>query len=56
MSASSLDHLALGGRVEWLASLNTAATPHQNAHRRTSIICTIGPKTNSVEKINSLLV
>ncbi|KAI1655545.1 pyruvate kinase [Daldinia decipiens] len=54
MSASSLDHLALGGRVEWLASLNTAAAPGQNAHRRTSIICTIGPKTNSVEKINSL--
>ena len=23
-------------------------------HRRTSIICTIGPKTNSVEKINML--
>ncbi|KAI1407502.1 pyruvate kinase [Hypoxylon sp. FL1857] len=54
MSASSLDHLALGGRVEWLASLDTAGAPSRNAHRRTSIICTIGPKTNSVEKINSL--
>ncbi|KAI0842419.1 pyruvate kinase [Hypoxylon sp. FL0890] len=54
MSASSLDHLALGSRVEWLASLDTAGAPSKNAHRRTSIICTIGPKTNSVEKINSL--
>lgn len=54
MSASSLDHLALGGRVEWLAGLNTISVPGKNAHRRTSIICTIGPKTNSVEKINML--
>ncbi|KAI1089333.1 pyruvate kinase [Rostrohypoxylon terebratum] len=54
MSTTSLDHLALGGRVEWLASLNTSSAPSKNAHRRTSIICTIGPKTNSVEKINAL--
>ncbi|KAL7623497.1 Pyruvate kinase [Parahypoxylon ruwenzoriense] len=54
MSPTPLEYLASGGRVEWLAGLNTAATPGENAHRRTSIICTIGPKTNSVEKINSL--
>lgn len=53
MAANALDHLALGGRIEWLAELDTAATPVNN-YRRTSIICTIGPKTNSVEKINAL--
>ncbi|KAI1845484.1 hypothetical protein JX265_012417 [Neoarthrinium moseri] len=47
------DHLAYDGRIEWLASLDTAYTPERNL-RRTSIICTIGPKTNSVEAINSL--
>ncbi|KAL1860644.1 hypothetical protein VTK73DRAFT_7228 [Phialemonium thermophilum] len=53
MAADALDHLALGGRIEWLAELDTAATPVKN-YRRTSIICTIGPKTNSVEMINKL--
>ena len=53
MAANALDHLALGGRIEWLAELDTAATPVKS-YRRTSIICTIGPKTNSVEKINEL--
>lgn len=53
MAANALDHLALGGRIEWLAELDTAAAPVNN-YRRTSIICTIGPKTNSVEKINAL--
>lgn len=49
-----MDHLSYGAtRVEWLSSLNTDYTPTKN-YRRTSIICTIGPKTNSVEAINSL--
>lgn len=47
------DHLSYDGRIEWLASLDTAYTPERNL-RRTSIICTIGPKTNSVEAINRL--
>jgi pyruvate kinase len=40
-------------RYEWLSSLNTEYRPSKN-YRRTSIIGTIGPKTNSVEKINIL--
>jgi pyruvate kinase len=40
-------------KIGWLASLNTEYRPTKN-YRRTSIICTIGPKTNSVEAINSL--
>ncbi|KAH8899172.1 PK-domain-containing protein [Thozetella sp. PMI_491] len=51
--ATALDHLQLGGRIDWLASLDTAFKPERNL-RRTSIICTIGPKTNSVEAINKL--
>lgn len=39
--------------MEWLSQLNTEYVPPRN-HRRTSIIGTIGPKTNSVEKINML--
>ncbi len=53
MAASALDHLSLGGRIDWLAALDTTFTPQKN-YRRTSIICTIGPKTNSVEAINKL--
>ncbi len=53
MVATALDHLSLGGRIDWLASLDTAFQPEKN-YRRTSIICTIGPKTNSVEAINAL--
>jgi hypothetical protein len=45
--------LAGGGRIAWLAELDTSRTPAKN-YRRTSIICTIGPKTNSVEAINGL--
>ena len=48
-----MDHLALGGRIDWLAALDTAHQP-DTMYRRTSIICTIGPKTNSVEAINKL--
>ncbi|EOO00760.1 putative pyruvate kinase protein [Phaeoacremonium minimum UCRPA7] len=53
MAANALDHLSLGGRIDWLAQLDTAYHPEKN-YRRTSIICTIGPKTNSVEAINQL--
>ncbi|KAH7563476.1 hypothetical protein BM1_00523 [Bipolaris maydis] len=49
-----LDHLNSGRtRIEWLSQLNTEYTPAKQ-YRRTSIICTIGPKTNSAEKINAL--
>ncbi|ROT36308.1 pyruvate kinase [Sodiomyces alkalinus F11] len=47
------DHLANDGKISWLANLDTAVQPERN-YRRSSIICTIGPKTNSVEAINSL--
>jgi pyruvate kinase len=53
MAATAMDHLSLGGRIDWLASLDTAYHP-EKMYRRTSIICTIGPKTNSVEAINKL--
>ncbi|RFU77010.1 pyruvate kinase [Trichoderma arundinaceum] len=53
MATTAQDHLDIGGRINWLASLNTAFTPARN-FRRTSIICTIGPRTNSVEAINKL--
>ncbi|KAK4697446.1 pyruvate kinase, partial [Lecanoromycetidae sp. Uapishka_2] len=52
--ADSLDHLDTGRtQIEWLSNLNTEYRPKTN-YRRTSIICTIGPKTNSAEKINML--
>ncbi|KAF2863274.1 pyruvate kinase [Piedraia hortae CBS 480.64] len=51
---ASLDHQQFGKtRVEWLANLNTEYQPKRE-YRRTSIIGTIGPKTNSVEKIMTL--
>ncbi|PKS07731.1 hypothetical protein jhhlp_006339 [Lomentospora prolificans] len=52
-AGSSNSLLATGGRIAWLADLDTTRTPAKN-YRRTSIICTIGPKTNSVEAINRL--
>lgn len=51
--ATALDHLNLGGKIAWLSQLDTAFQPERNL-RRTSIVCTIGPKTNSVESINKL--
>lgn len=52
--ADALNHQESGRtRIEWLSNLNTAYKPAKN-YRRTSIICTIGPKTNSAEKINVL--
>ncbi|KAM0551891.1 hypothetical protein ACHAPJ_008228 [Fusarium lateritium] len=53
MAATAQDHLEFGGKISWLASLDTAFRPERN-YRRSSIICTIGPKTNSVEAINKL--
>ncbi|CAH0053532.1 unnamed protein product [Clonostachys solani] len=53
IASTSQDHLDLGGKIAWLASLDTAYRPERN-YRRSSIICTIGPKTNSVEAINKL--
>ncbi|KAI0533364.1 pyruvate kinase [Xylaria digitata] len=54
IATNALDHLNLGNnKIEWLASLDTAYAPEHN-YRRSSIICTIGPKTNSVEAINKL--
>jgi pyruvate kinase len=53
MAATAQEHLDLGGRISWLSNLDTAFKPERN-YRRSSIICTIGPKTNSVEAINKL--
>ncbi|KAJ5888305.1 Pyruvate/Phosphoenolpyruvate kinase [Penicillium taxi] len=52
-ATSSLDHLANRMKLEWHSKLSTEMTPAKT-FRRTSIICTIGPKTNSVERINAL--
>ncbi|KAI9706507.1 MAG: Pyruvate kinase [Candelina mexicana] len=51
--ANSSDQLGSRTRYEWLSQLNTEHHP-ETVYRRTSIIGTIGPKTNSVEKINGL--
>ncbi|RYC59850.1 hypothetical protein CHU98_g6373 [Xylaria longipes] len=54
IATSALDHINVGNnKIEWLAALDTAYSPEHN-YRRSSIICTIGPKTNSVEAINTL--
>lgn len=53
MATNALDHLSNRMKLEWYSQLNTEMAPEGN-YRRTSIICTIGPKTNSVEKINEL--
>ncbi|KAI9681755.1 MAG: Pyruvate kinase [Trizodia sp. TS-e1964] len=50
---TALDHLSARTRFEWISQLNTESRPQKN-YRRTSIICTIGPKTNTVPKINTL--
>ncbi|KAK4689268.1 pyruvate kinase, partial [Tremellales sp. Uapishka_1] len=44
-------------QLAWLSSLNTSFndfTPDQKYLRKTAIIATIGPKTNSVEKLSEL--
>ncbi|KAJ3575619.1 hypothetical protein NPX13_g3970 [Xylaria arbuscula] len=53
IATKSLDHLNVRNKIEWLAALDTAYAPEHN-YRRSSIICTIGPKTNSVEAINNV--
>jgi pyruvate kinase len=52
-ASNSLDHLSNRMKLEWHSKLNTEMVPAKN-FRRTSIIGTIGPKTNSTEKINAL--
>lgn len=37
MAATALDHLQLGGRIDWLAQLDTAYQPTKN-YRRSSIV------------------
>lgn len=51
--ANALQHLSSNTKISWLSNLDTEFKPTKN-YRRTSIICTIGPKTNSVEAINKL--
>ncbi|KAL3418536.1 pyruvate kinase [Phlyctema vagabunda] len=52
--ATAMDHISSGStKIEWLSQLDTEFKATRN-FRRTSIICTIGPKTNSVEAINKL--
>lgn len=54
IATSALDHINVGNnKIQWLAALDTAYSPEHNL-RRSSIICTIGPKTNSVEALNTL--
>ncbi|KAH9947930.1 pyruvate kinase [Amylocystis lapponica] len=49
---------AITSRIEWFSTLSTAqaAVPTEETkfHRKTAIIATIGPKTNSVEKLSEL--
>ncbi|KAG4435775.1 Pyruvate kinase [Cadophora sp. M221] len=51
--ATAMEHLSAGSRVQWLSDLDTEFKPSKN-YRRTSIICTIGPKTNNVSSLNQL--
>jgi pyruvate kinase len=39
-------------KISWIAGLDPDVNP--NSIRKTSIICTIGPNTNSVEKMIAL--
>jgi len=49
---------AIRSRLEWNATLNPGAAPQTTEetkyHRKTSIIATIGPKVNTVEKLAEL--
>jgi pyruvate kinase len=52
--ADAIAHLQAGRtRIQWLSQLDTEYAPKRQ-FRRSSIICTIGPKTNSPEAINML--
>ncbi|ORX91572.1 pyruvate kinase [Basidiobolus meristosporus CBS 931.73] len=42
----------MASRLAWISDLNIDLEP--TAKRRTGIVCTVGPSTNSVEKINEL--
>ncbi|KAJ6256834.1 Pyruvate kinase [Drechslerella dactyloides] len=53
MSSSLSSRSNVKTSYEWVSSLDIANAPKKN-FRRTSIICTIGPKTNSVEMMNRL--
>jgi pyruvate kinase len=39
--------------MQWIANMDVDVQPR--AARKTSIICTIGPKTNNVEKLTELI-
>jgi len=45
-----------GSRLEWISALTTGNSPAEENkfQRKTGIICTIGPKTNNVEKLSQL--
>ena len=49
----ALAHMSNRTKIEWSSSLNTEYQP-ERVYRRSSIIGTIGPKTNSAEKITML--
>ncbi|RPB15457.1 pyruvate kinase [Morchella conica CCBAS932] len=48
------EHESVKSHYQWLSQLDVDHVPQQKNYRRTSIICTIGPKTNSVQAINNL--
>lgn len=52
-TATMIYNDAVKTNIEWLSSLDTEREISANL-RRTSIIATIGPKTNSVEMMNKL--
>ena len=50
-----MNHFARMSQIEWYASLNPIEYKIQNkSMRKTSIIPTIGPKTNNVETLHQL--
>ena len=50
-----MNHFARMSQIEWYASLNPIEYKIQNkSMRKTSIIATIGPKTNNVETLHQL--
>jgi len=57
MSSSHSGNKPVGSKLEWLAGLTSAQiapTAANKFHRKTAIIATIGPKTNTVEKLRQL--
>lgn len=43
----------ISSTLHWVSQMNVDVEPQ--AARKTSIICTIGPKTNNVEKLTQLM-